>query len=83
MNGTWVYNPQNNKNADTQKQNGGDGIPDPPPKLSLSIFGYMEDLFRIDANTLQQNGLNQSFELKKEVPRLEQTDNRRDIKEPV
>lgn len=82
--GTWVYNPQNNKNADVQKQNGGDGIDDPPNKLSLSIFGYLEDIFRIDSDTLEQNGLNSSFEPTRAPPRLEQTDdNRRDIKEPV
>ena len=51
---------------------------------SPNFFGYLEDMFRLDSDTLDQNGLNSSFEPKKEPPRLEQTDdNRRDIKEPV
>lgn len=84
MQGTWVYNPRDKKNADLQRQNGGETVTDPPPQLNLSIFGYLEDMFRLDSDTLDQNGLNSSFEPKKEPPRLEQTDdNRRDIKEPV
>jgi hypothetical protein len=84
LQGTWIYNPQGNNTQDIQKQNGGDGVPDPPPQIPLSVFGYLEDVFRVEAETLAQNGLNSDFTVKKEPPRLEQTDdNRRDIKEPV
>ena len=84
MQGTWIYNPQAKNIQDIQKQGGGEGISDPPSQLQLSVFGYLEDVFRVEAETLAQNGLNSDFSVKKDPPRLEQTDdNRRDIKEPV
>tara|TARA_R100001594_G_scaffold127623_1_gene165404 strand:+ start:1087 stop:3810 length:2724 start_codon:yes stop_codon:yes gene_type:complete len=84
MQGTWIYNPQSKNIQDIQKQEGGESVLDPPPQLQLSVFGYLEDVFRVEAATLAKNGLNSDFSVKKEPPRLEQTDdNRRDIKEPV
>ena len=84
--GTWTYNPLTDK-GETGTDVTGQVVDEtiPPFELGISVLGYLEDLFRLDQDTLQQNNLNSSFrpigKPKENLPF--QDDNRKDIKEPI
>jgi hypothetical protein len=58
---------------------------EPPINLRLTALGYLEDLFRLDAKVLAQNGLNKDFkpisQTKDNLPA--QNDDSKDIREPI
>ncbi len=82
--GTWVYNPRINNGkggSDANQQESVDDIP--PTKLNISIPLYLENLLRLDAKTLVENGINPDFSMnkKQEDNLAKQNDELKDYKE--